>query len=514
MHDDLLKNLQSISGTTGEIQEEKIEDPKTPYERGMNLHESLMDETVLESQDPAKPDGNEDNPSKKPAGYKEGITPTPADAKPTGKEDAPKNNMTPASQKKPISDVNYPHKTPVNYKEGDAKVPAGDARPTGKEDMPKLKESGDTQKCTKCGKSFPLKREDGSDYETDLCDDCFAEENPHTVPEGKVVDPSKESPDAQHKKLVEKIQEIAVKGIPEGVAIKEDVEDKIYLGSSGADAFYAEELKDDDNNLTGLNVYNNVDDMVLSTTEKEYTTEDPALLIQNVVNDLNLDSVSFQYMVDLGVLAPPPEEEGEPEVGDEGGETPEGDEETPPEAPAGDEAQPPAEGEEEPTPEEKPDEEEEEPKESKVSEHHKDTPEEQRAWLKSKGIDVPDDATDEEIKDAYLTTEKELGMVESKVAECFTKKEKKTEEAKVADVKNPDLDKIKNDLLEKHGLKEAKSDKSGNTKDELNKLSGIGKKIVSLGDEIKSKPSKIDDVTIAKLNKIVKELNDAIKSMA
>jgi len=488
MYDDLEKNLRTMKRIESEPVDEKVNNTD-PFQQNMNLHKSLEESTSInglcercncdknececneiadgmqkctkcskefpvkredgsdyetdlcdtcfaeenphtsESNDDSKPDGNETTPTPipkdaKPSGDETTPPAVPADAKPKGNEDEPKNNETPAPEKKAITDVSYPDKTPENLKvenesSDDAKPdgnettptpitpdakPTGDevtplpippdAKPTGNEDEPKGTDSPQKAPVT----DSKVKEDcegycdcDGksSDDGTGHCQTCGKNVKTYDEDagkdEGKVVDPSAVDPAAAHKDLVEAAK-VKIKEMATAKDLKEDVEDKIFFGSRGQESFYVEELKDEQDVLQGMNIYNAVEDLVLNTSDKEYSMEDPALLIQSVVADLGLDAVSFQYMVDLGVLAPPPDDE---EITSDA------------EAPAGEE-----------------------------DAANANTP----AAEEDEGEPAPVPAEGEEIKPEDEEEPEE------------------TKEAKVADV-SQDLDKIKNDLLEKHNLK-------------------------------------------------------------
>lgn len=170
--------------------------------------------------------------------------------------------------------------------------------------------------------------------------------------EGKIPDLSK-APNDLIKDLLEKTEDKTIKGLleiaepisDEEMALDDFVSEDIkYLGTSGADeTFYAKINKNEETGkIESITVYDSIEQEV-ETVENEGDV-DAARMIAGVVDKFSLDSVSFNLLLDLGVVAfeqePEEEEMGEdedtgseadqrpPTDGEAGEDEMEGDEET------------------------------------------------------------------------------------------------------------------------------------------------------------------------------------------
>ena len=102
--------------------------------------------------------------------------------------------------------------------------------------------------------------------------------------------------------IIKKLTEMAVKEEGEGSGPA----DKIYFGTSGQNVYYAIVDKDEKNQLQSLKLYDITDEEVKSYEDLGGIAN--AEVIYNAVNDLSLDSVSYQLLVDLDLLKKPEEE--------------------------------------------------------------------------------------------------------------------------------------------------------------------------------------------------------------
>ena len=117
--------------------------------------------------------------------------------------------------------------------------------------------------------------------------------------ESKVPDFSKDDIVAIQKKLLEMADDAS----PE----KESEKNLDYLGSKGDEVYYAVFNKDADGKITKVVVYSSDGDEL---KVKEYEAPQEAIIVLNdLVDDLNLDSVSYKLLKDLGILEEEPKEE-------------------------------------------------------------------------------------------------------------------------------------------------------------------------------------------------------------
>lgn len=105
--------------------------------------------------------------------------------------------------------------------------------------------------------------------------------------------------------IQKKLYEIAVKNTPES---PEEMPDYKYLGASGQDNFYAKiEQETETGKVNSISVKNAVDEEMVNKTNDENKTA--AQIISDAVDELRLDSVSFQLLLDLGIIDLAPEQE-------------------------------------------------------------------------------------------------------------------------------------------------------------------------------------------------------------
>ena len=132
--------------------------------------------------------------------------------------------------------------------------------------------------------------------------------------ESKMPDLSKDDIVKIQKKLLEMVNEDEVKDLE---PIEDEDKVPIYFGSSGDDSYYAVIDKDDDGLIVSIELYS-PDGEKISTLNNEDKL-DNLLVLDKLVSDLSLDSISYKLLKDLGII----ETEYQEQKSEEGSEEPE-----------------------------------------------------------------------------------------------------------------------------------------------------------------------------------------------